>query len=288
MSFKWQDHDPALMTGDTRPVGVAPNDQVEYYMTGSNGPHVDRAGGLNWAEEGTAAITSFRRTGHTYAGGELVEDVTVPPPFRRAGPPTPRGAAILTEAAEGASILKEPDVAALAAQVVDLDKPSYAVRLPLDALLRKDIPIASGCLDYFPDALAEVARLSKVSNDKHNPGQPLHWSRGKSNDHADTLIRHFTERGTVDPSDGFLHDVKVAWRALALLQETIERERGLPPARGSIPPVVEVFGIDVGTTPAEALHRAGYPHDQPCRCASCERKRAPGAIQPYDHNRSRL
>lgn len=96
--------------------------------------------------------------------------------------------------------------------------------LPTDSAARKDIPLARGCLDYFPDALAEVARLSQAGNDKHNPGQPLHWSREKSSDHADCIMRHLAERGKVD-DDGFLHDVKVAWRALANLQLALEARR---------------------------------------------------------------
>jgi len=101
-----------------------------------------------------------------------------------------------------------------------------------DSDARKEIPIASGCLDYFPDALAAVAELSYTGNQKHNPGQPLHWARGKSKDEADCLIRHFLERGTVD-TDGIRHSAKVAWRALALLQKEIEQAMGLPPSRGS-------------------------------------------------------
>lgn len=97
-----------------------------------------------------------------------------------------------------------------------------ATKLPTGSKLRKDIPLARGLLDYFPNALAAVAELSRIGNDKHNPGQPLHWSKGKSNDHADCIIRHLIERGTVDPDDNVLHSVKVAWRALALLQIELE------------------------------------------------------------------
>jgi hypothetical protein len=86
---------------------------------------------------------------------------------------------------------------------------------------RKDRPMATGVLDYFPDALAEVAGCSKVGNDQHNPGQPLHWAKGKSTDHADALLRHLADRGTID-SDGVRHSAKVAWRALALLQIELE------------------------------------------------------------------
>ena len=88
---------------------------------------------------------------------------------------------------------------------------------------RKNLPIGTGVLDYFPDALAAVAHCSKVGNDQHNPGQPLHWDRSKSTDQSDCIIRHFIERGTVD-SDGVRHSAKLAWRALALLQIEIEKE----------------------------------------------------------------
>jgi hypothetical protein len=96
--------------------------------------------------------------------------------------------------------------------------------LTTDSAARKTVPMATGVIDYFPDALADVARLSQIGNDKHNPGQPLHWSRGKSDDHADCLMRHFAERYKVD-SDTVLHATKVAWRALADLQIAIERLR---------------------------------------------------------------
>lgn len=96
--------------------------------------------------------------------------------------------------------------------------------LPTSAIERKNIPIATGCIDYFPDALAAVAAVSKAGSEQHHPGQPLHWDRAKSADESDALMRHFLERGTVD-SDGHRHSAKVAWRALALLQKEIEMAR---------------------------------------------------------------
>ena len=96
--------------------------------------------------------------------------------------------------------------------------------LPTEAKARKALPLASGCIDYFPDALLAVAGVSKVGNDQHNPGKPLHWDRSKSGDEADALMRHFVERGALD-TDGQRHSAKVAWRALALLQKEIEAER---------------------------------------------------------------
>jgi hypothetical protein len=107
-------------------------------------------------------------------------------------------------------------------------------RLPADAQARKNIPLCSGLLDYFPDALAAVAELSKKGNDQHNPGEPLHWARGKSTDQADTILRHMLDRGTLD-TDKVRHSTKVAWRSLAQLQIEIEEAEGLPISRGSTP-----------------------------------------------------
>lgn len=93
-----------------------------------------------------------------------------------------------------------------------------------DARGRKAIPLCTGVLDYFPDALCDVAELSRVGNDQHNPGQPLHWAKEKSTDEADALMRHLVDRGKRD-TDGTRHSAKVAWRALALLQREIDEER---------------------------------------------------------------
>jgi hypothetical protein len=95
--------------------------------------------------------------------------------------------------------------------------------LPTDPKARKALPVGTGFVDYFPDAMVAVADLSRVGNDQHNPGKPLHWDRAKSGDESDALMRHFLERGTID-TDGIRHTAKVAWRAMALLQKEIENE----------------------------------------------------------------
>lgn len=95
--------------------------------------------------------------------------------------------------------------------------------LPTDPKDRKGVPVTTGVLDYFPDAIAAVAVVSKIGNDQHNPGQPLHWAKDKSTDHADCIGRHLLERGTFDV-DGMRHSAKLAWRALALLQTELEQE----------------------------------------------------------------
>lgn len=92
------------------------------------------------------------------------------------------------------------------------------------ALLRKQHPVATGVLDYFPDAILEISHVSFVGNEQHNPGSPLHWDRAKSTDEADALMRHMLQRGTRD-TDGLRHTAKVVWRALALLQKEIEADR---------------------------------------------------------------
>jgi hypothetical protein len=102
--------------------------------------------------------------------------------------------------------------------------------LPTDPKERKSTPIYSGVLKYFPLALAEVARVSKAGNDQHNPGQPLHWDKSKSQDHADCILRHMIDAGSLD-SDGQRHSAKVAWRALAQLEMELEAETAANPLR---------------------------------------------------------
>lgn len=103
--------------------------------------------------------------------------------------------------------------------------------LPENSAQRKRMPMAAGLLDYFPAALAEVALVSFDGNEQHNPGQELHWARGKSMDHADCIMRHLADRGSLDER-GMRHSAKLAWRALALLQQELEDE-GAPLSRAS-------------------------------------------------------
>lgn len=114
--------------------------------------------------------------------------------------------------------------------------------LPTDAAARKAIPLCSGVLDYFPAALVEVAKCSQRGNDQHNPGQPLHWARGKSNDHLDALLRHLLERDLVG----------VAWRALAALQLECEA-KGAPMARNAT--VAQRYGEIIPHEMAAAMLR---------------------------------
>ncbi len=109
--------------------------------------------------------------------------------------------------------------------------------LPTDSKERKGYPLFSGCLRYFPAALAGIARISKLGNEKHNPGEELHHARDKSGDHADCVVRHMIDvedaikRGATHQE--ILDEVsQMAWRALALSQELHERF-GAPLAPGA-------------------------------------------------------
>ena len=85
--------------------------------------------------------------------------------------------------------------------------------LPTDPAERKAIPVYSGFVKYFPDAMAAVAAHSYNSNAQHNgPDAPLHWDRTKSTDELDALQRHILEGDWV----------AMAWRAMAHLQKELE------------------------------------------------------------------
>lgn len=96
---------------------------------------------------------------------------------------------------------------------------------------RKEYPITTGVLDYFPDAVTMVSHISFIGNNKHNPGQPLHWSRNKSADHEDCIARHTIQRDKVE--DNVLHAANRAWRALAELQIMLEERYSLEAPRGA-------------------------------------------------------
>lgn len=94
--------------------------------------------------------------------------------------------------------------------------------LPTDDARRKMVRAFQGCVQYFPDAIAAVAFLSKVANEQHNPGQPMHWAKEKSTEELDSLMNHLLDIASKGPesrdADGMLDAIKVAWRGLANLQ----------------------------------------------------------------------
>lgn len=115
----------------------------------------------------------------------------------------------------------------LGAPVVVPHTTSSAPILSQDSAERKNTPIFSGVLQYFPLAIAAVARHSKRSNDKHNPGEPLHWAREKSDDHTDCIARHLVDVDHYNAElDEYEEAAALAWRALAKLQLLEEKRLG--------------------------------------------------------------
>lgn len=98
---------------------------------------------------------------------------------------------------------------------------------PLSPQERKQRPMFRGLLRYFPEALEAVSNVSYVGNQQHNPGQDLHWDKNKSTDDADALVRHLKEyaTGQVLDADNLPVLAKVCWRALAVLEREIEKEK---------------------------------------------------------------
>ncbi len=128
--------------------------------------------------------------------------------------------------------------------------------LPDDSKARAQYPIASGCLAYFPAAIAGVARHSFIGGAKYNDGGLVHL-RWVSNKHLDCVGRHLLdlqdlvamqERGTthVDTrvynfetkteelinlpiEEAILIECNaLAWRALAVSQTLHEQYGGKP------------------------------------------------------------
>lgn len=95
---------------------------------------------------------------------------------------------------------------------------------------RKEYPIYEGVFGYFRDALVRVAGVSWAGNNQHNPGQPLHWARGKSTDQMDCILRHAAEVDLDDMSDETeQHLGSLAWRSLAALQIYLEKKYNIEP-----------------------------------------------------------
>ena len=90
-------------------------------------------------------------------------------------------------------------------------------------LERKNTPIYSGFIKYFPTAIAEVSRASLIANSQHNYGKHLHWDMDKSTDELDALMRHLTDyaRGEELDDDGIMHITKVCWRSMAMLERIL-------------------------------------------------------------------
>lgn len=103
----------------------------------------------------------------------------------------------------------------------------------MSSVQRKEYPVTTGCFDYFRDALLAVSHVSWCGNQKHNPGEPLHWARGKSTDEEDAMGRHLLERDQIDMLTKEAAAAQLAWRALAHLQKLLEKKYNIIPPPGT-------------------------------------------------------
>jgi hypothetical protein len=92
--------------------------------------------------------------------------------------------------------------------------PCTSYIFPTGAAERKEYPVFTGLLEYFPHACAAVAHHSHIGNEQHNPGEPLHWAREKSIGDGDQIVRHLMEGDYT----------AMAWRALELLERSLTPE----------------------------------------------------------------
>lgn len=127
-----------------------------------------------------------------------------------------------------------------------------APRLPKGDAERKALPVFDVLSRYFPLAICEVVKVCVVGNEQHNPGESLHWARGKSTDQLNTAQRHMLDHGMgqifdddpnveitrkdgtkFKPSHRTRHLAKAAWRILAQLELDCEAEQAGPPPPAS-------------------------------------------------------
>ncbi len=115
--------------------------------------------------------------------------------------------------------------------------------LTTDSDERKRLPMLAVLAGYFAAAMAGLTRHAVRSNEKHNPGEPVHWARGKSTDHPECVLRHSWDiaemtawcranRGHPDWEKNVTlleheHDARV-WRSSADSQQFYEEFRGAP------------------------------------------------------------
>jgi hypothetical protein len=126
--------------------------------------------------------------------------------------------------------------------------------LPTDSAERKNLPALSGALKYAPAAFMLMAETSKLGNDKHNPGEPLHHARGKSMDHGDCMVRHTMDvedikaalerRGACPLPDDERQQLRLElgqlmWRTALYVQEAAEKYLGTPLAPGARLPTAQ-------------------------------------------------
>lgn len=122
--------------------------------------------------------------------------------------------------------------------------------LPTDAQERKSIPVYSGFVKYFPDAMAAVAQLSFIANEQHNPGESMRWNKELSTDELDALMRHMIDDVgmTKRDAEGVMHAVKIAWRGMANLQRLADQGVNIfavDPSRFPPPEEIDQYNVSL-------------------------------------------
>lgn len=81
----------------------------------------------------------------------------------------------------------------------------------------KKIPVVRGFLEYFPNAIAAVAEVSKFGATKYDWGNWRHVDNGVER-YTEALGRHFIAENEIDPESGLAHAAHTAWNAMARLE----------------------------------------------------------------------
>lgn len=92
------------------------------------------------------------------------------------------------------------------------------------------VPILQGALEYFPNALREVAQVSYVGAKKYT------WKGWETvpdgvNRYGNALARHLLATELYDADTGMLHAAQVAWNALARLELMLREQNNQPPQK---------------------------------------------------------
>ena len=84
---------------------------------------------------------------------------------------------------------------------------------PKDDSERQKYAVGTFICEFFPHAIAELARFSYDMQQKHNPDAPMGWAKGKSVGDGNQIFRH--------QMDGEFREV--AWRGLEQLERFLTK-----------------------------------------------------------------
>lgn len=77
--------------------------------------------------------------------------------------------------------------------------------------------VIKGFIEYFPNAIAEVARVSEFGAIKYDWGNWKFVNNGV-NRYTEALGRHLLASEETDPESALLHAAHIAWNAMARLE----------------------------------------------------------------------